>query len=117
MFKKIHDEPLGGHLGFDKTFEKTKVSFYWPNYKKNMEYYIRKCGICASFKALHAYTKQSIIPIRADRPFQLITLNILLTLQASEDLYFSCNLSFFQLCRIVWIKIQVSEELAKCLLI
>ncbi|CAF1129618.1 unnamed protein product [Brachionus calyciflorus] len=66
VFKKVHDEPLGGHLGFDKTFEKTRVSFYRPNYRKDMEDFIRKCEICASVKGPRAFTNQPIVPIRAD---------------------------------------------------
>ncbi|CAF0925457.1 unnamed protein product [Brachionus calyciflorus] len=119
VFKKVHDEPLGGHLGFDKTFEKIRVSFYWPNYRKDMEDYIRKCEICASVKGPRAFTKQPIVPIRADRPFQLITWDILGPLPKSVDgfvyiLVIICHFSNY--VELFGLKTQVGEELAKRLI-
>ena len=40
VLKKIHDDPLGGHLGVDKTTDKLKLRFYWPNYLKDIAKYI-----------------------------------------------------------------------------
>ncbi|CAF1036487.1 unnamed protein product [Brachionus calyciflorus] len=117
--KENPDEPLGGHLGFDKTFEKLRLFFYWPNYREHMEDYLRKCETCAIVLAPHSYTKQPFIPIRADRPFQQKTWDSLGLLPTSGDgfvyiLVIICHFSkYVEMFRL---KSQVSEELAKCLI-
>lgn len=119
VFKKVHDDPFGGHLGFEKTFEKLRLSFYWPNYRKEMEDYIRACEVCASVKGPRAFTQQPIVPIRASRPFQLITWDILGPLPQSIDgflyiLVIICHFSKY--VELFGLKNQVSEELARCLM-
>lgn len=119
VFKKVHDDPFGGHLGFEKTFEKLRLSFYWPNYRKEMEDYIRACEVCASVKGPRAFTQQPIVLIRASRPFQLITWDILGPLPQSIDgflyiLVIICHFSKY--VELFGLKNQVSEELARCLM-
>ncbi|CAF1089458.1 unnamed protein product, partial [Brachionus calyciflorus] len=58
VLKKIHDDPLGGHLG--------------------------QCEQCALVKAPKVYTKQPIVPIRTSRPFLMITWDILGPLPTTE---------------------------------
>ncbi|CAF0938986.1 unnamed protein product [Brachionus calyciflorus] len=84
VLKKIHDYPLGGHLGVDKTTDKLKVRFYWQNYLKDIAKYIQQCEQCALVKAPRVYTKQPIVPIRTSRPFQMITWDILGPLPMTE---------------------------------
>ena len=39
----FHDIPSAGHLGVDKTLEKLKTGFYWPNMKDYVQKYCRTC--------------------------------------------------------------------------
>ena len=39
----FHDIPSAGHLGVDKTLEKLKAGFYWPNMKNYVQRYCRSC--------------------------------------------------------------------------
>ncbi|RNA26473.1 Retrovirus-related Pol poly from transposon [Brachionus plicatilis] len=64
---------MSGYLGFDRTFEKLKQRFYWPNYRKELAEFINKCDICASAKTPKAYTRQSITPIVAKNKENIIT--------------------------------------------
>jgi hypothetical protein len=46
-----HDEPLGGgHLGFQKTLEKIRETFYWPLMYSDVKHYVSSCKICNSKK-------------------------------------------------------------------
>ncbi|RNA24217.1 Retrovirus-related Pol poly from transposon [Brachionus plicatilis] len=33
---KLHHDPMSGHLGFDRTLEKSRQRFYWLNYRKEL---------------------------------------------------------------------------------
>jgi hypothetical protein len=39
----FHDIPSAGHLGVDKTLEKLKTGYYWPNMKDYAQRYCRSC--------------------------------------------------------------------------
>lgn len=43
IIKYYHDIPSAGHLGIDKTLERIKNKFYWPNMKESIEEYIKTC--------------------------------------------------------------------------
>jgi hypothetical protein len=30
LFGEMHDRPLGGHLGMNKTYDRIKLFIYWP---------------------------------------------------------------------------------------
>ncbi|RNA38462.1 Retrovirus-related Pol poly from transposon [Brachionus plicatilis] len=120
FLKKIHDDPFSGHLGVDKTFEKLKLRFYWPNYSKDTANYILSCEICASIKAPKRYTRQPIVPIQASKPFQLITWDILGPLPATEN-RFACILviicHFSKYVELFALLGLTAEEVANCLVL
>src|SRR5258705_7462472 len=45
-----HDDPLGGHLGFTKTYNKIKSRYYWLGMLKILENYVRTCPDCQGRK-------------------------------------------------------------------
>jgi hypothetical protein len=49
---EYHDAPLGGHRGMNKTYKAVKAKFSWPNMKKEIEEYIKKCKSCQVNKLL-----------------------------------------------------------------
>jgi hypothetical protein len=40
---KYHDSPVGGRRGMNKTFREIRRKYEWPNMKRNIENYIKKC--------------------------------------------------------------------------
>ncbi|RMZ98976.1 Retrovirus-related Pol poly from transposon, partial [Brachionus plicatilis] len=98
VLKKIHDDPFSGHRGVDKNFEKLKLRFYWPNYRKDTANYILGCEICASIKAPKAYTRQPIVPIKAYKLFELITWDILGPLQVPDNFLVSWDVLVVGYC-------------------
>jgi hypothetical protein len=46
----FHDIPSAGHLGVDKTLEKLKTRFYWPNMKDYVQIHCRSCDRCFAQK-------------------------------------------------------------------
>lgn len=41
-----HDNPLAGHLGVTKTFDRILRHFFWPGLKKDVASYCKSCHIC-----------------------------------------------------------------------
>ena len=46
LLRKVHDEPLGGHLGQENTYNRVQQSYYWPGMKKDIIEYVKTCKTC-----------------------------------------------------------------------
>ena len=46
MLQEFHVEPLGGHLGMNRTFDRIKLYMSCSGMKYDIEEYIRKCEDC-----------------------------------------------------------------------
>ena len=45
LIHNIHNEPLGGHLGRDITYNKIASKYYWPNMYRIINNWIKTCDI------------------------------------------------------------------------
>jgi hypothetical protein len=74
---EYHDAPLGGHRGMNKTHKAIKGRFYWPNMKKEVEDYVKKCKSCQMNKLLGPKLKAPMeITTTAKHPFEKCCLDI-----------------------------------------
>ena len=46
LLHDAHDSPLSGHLGFEKTYESLRRTFYWPRMARDTKTYIASCEQC-----------------------------------------------------------------------
>jgi hypothetical protein len=46
LLKECHDGPFTGHVGAKRTITFFKKTYYWPNFKDNMEEYVKTYLIC-----------------------------------------------------------------------
>jgi hypothetical protein len=46
LIHNIHNEPLGGHLGRDITYNKIASKYYWPNMYRVIDQWVKTCDIC-----------------------------------------------------------------------
>jgi hypothetical protein len=53
----MHDKPIGGHLGMNRTYDRLKLFTTWPGMKQELEEYIRQCEICQKNKITQNKTK------------------------------------------------------------
>ena len=51
------EQPLGGHLGMSRTFDRLKLYMSWPGMNHDTEEYIRKCEVCQRNKITQKKTK------------------------------------------------------------
>ena len=50
IVKEMHDSPFQGHFAVEKTMERIKRYFYWPNMEKIVSFYVSTCDSCNRFK-------------------------------------------------------------------
>ena len=71
-----HNSILGGHRGMNKTHEAIKRYYQWPNMKKEVEEYIKKCAKCQLNKTLRPKGKAPLeITTTARHPFEKCALD------------------------------------------
>ena len=46
VLKLAHGDPMNGHLGVGKTYEKLKKNFYWPSLLADVKRVCRNCKVC-----------------------------------------------------------------------
>ena len=71
----VHETPMSGHLGVNKTYLKILNHFYWPGLKADVSNYCKSCQTCQVVdKPNQVIPKAGLQPIPAfDEPFSMIT--------------------------------------------
>jgi hypothetical protein len=57
ILKEMHECPIGGHQGVQRTYDRLKMYVTWPGMFYDMEEYIKKCEICQKNKFTGPYIK------------------------------------------------------------
>ncbi|CAC5418988.1 unnamed protein product [Mytilus coruscus] len=85
----FHDVPSAAHLGVDKTLEKLKNGFYWPNMKEYVQAYCRSCDGCFARKPKKESTKAPLGTYISGEPMERVALDIFgpLTLTKRNNKY------------------------------
>jgi hypothetical protein len=74
---EYHDASLGGHRGTNKTYKAIKARFSWPNMKREIEEYVKRCKSCQINKLLKPKGRAPMeITTTADHPFEKCSLDI-----------------------------------------
>ena len=65
IISRHHDDLLAGHLGIDKTKELIGRKYYWPSLQKDIEAYVKGCGVCLGSKAVRhkPYSDLQSLPV------------------------------------------------------
>ena len=76
VLEETHDGLCGGHLGEEKTFQKLKLSHYWPGYWNSVRDWCRTCAACASRKTPAPKNKASLQSIVVGSPMQMVAVTV-----------------------------------------
>jgi len=85
IYHEMHDSPIAGHGGINKTITSICRHFYWKNMKSDIREYVRSCDSCQKNKSSNqkeAGLLQSI-PVN-DIPFQSISMDFITTLPKTK---------------------------------
>lgn len=53
ILQALHDSGIGGHSGFNATYQRIKHLFAWPKLKDIVKQYVQSCSICQQAKTEH----------------------------------------------------------------
>ncbi|CAG2185038.1 unnamed protein product [Mytilus edulis] len=78
VLKETHDGLLSGHLGINRTIQRTQRSFFWPSIGSDVADWVKSCELCSQRKRPQKPTKSPIssMPI-ASQPFERVSTDIL----------------------------------------
>jgi len=80
----LHEGPLGGHLGVDKTLARVQERFYWPGYHDDIQNRCRCCAACATRKNPTPTSRAPLTSVKTGYPLQLVAIDILGPFPESE---------------------------------
>ena len=86
LVREIHSHQLHGHQGINKTLERVKTTYTFPNMKKIVSTVIGQCDLCAKTKARRhkPYGKLQPLPV-SQQPWDSITMDFITKLPLSEE--------------------------------
>ena len=77
ILKACHDENFSGHLGFNKTYDKIKRRFWWPNLYTEVRQYVLGCVPCQKRKHLRINMDGPLQPQLISRPWERMSMDLL----------------------------------------
>lgn len=85
VLESAHDCVLSGHLGIERTLESLNKRYYWPNMQDHATSHVRECQVCQAIKPPQEYSRSLLTPLRPTKPFELVTMDIIGELKASNS--------------------------------
>ena len=76
ILELAHDISLSGHLGAEKTIERIRERFYWPNWEAQTKEYVLSCQICQQTKLLRFNNAAQLRPILSNKPLEIVTMDL-----------------------------------------
>lgn len=63
MLKAFHETPVGGHAGFEKTYQSLCANFYWKGMRAGVKEFVRKCMVCQTIKYYNVAPHRLLQPL------------------------------------------------------
>ncbi|XP_076660385.1 uncharacterized protein LOC143363724 [Halictus rubicundus] len=76
VLRECHNAPWGGHFGVRKTLAKIRQRFFWPDHRRDVEEWCRRCDSCVAKKGPRERGKGSLKIYNVGAPFERIALDI-----------------------------------------
>ena len=73
VYSELHEKLA--HLGSEKVLELARTRFYWPNMKRDIEFYIKKQCRCIIAKRPNAPDRAPLVPIASTFPFEMVSID------------------------------------------
>jgi hypothetical protein len=60
ILQELHETPIGGHIGMNRTYKRLKHYISWEGMKEDVETFINKCEKCQKNKLTQCHTRMSL---------------------------------------------------------
>lgn len=85
ILKENHSNPISGHSGYHRTYDRIKQRYKWKHMKKDINQYIKSCESCQRNKIERKNRKIPMeITTTSSKPFQRVALDIVGPLTTTE---------------------------------
>ena len=114
----IHDSPLAGHPGKDRSFKQAQRTYFWPSMRKDIIRHCLLCSACATHRpSLHHESPNLSYPI-PHAPWDSLSVDVLkLPLTENGFKYLLvCIDSFSRFCILVPLKDKSARSVARALI-
>ena len=71
-----HDNPTSGHLGFWRTYQRTRTRYYWPRLLEHVRKYVRGCKHCQMRKIPREKPAGLIEAIAVGQAFEMVGIDV-----------------------------------------
>lgn len=72
-----HDDPLAGHCGINKTYDRIKDKYYWPGMLQYITNYVKSCINCLHRKTPKTAPAGLLQPIPVEAPFKRVGIDVI----------------------------------------
>ena len=74
LLQATHDDPMSGaHFAIDRTYDKLKRHYWWPNMRNSIKHYIKSCHLCQQYNVSRQRKPGKLCSVSPpDGPFQVI---------------------------------------------
>jgi transposase InsO family protein len=77
IIREFHENPLGGHQGITRTYNKIAQQYQWQGMRAQIRKYIKKCPVCQINKTPNRTIKEPmVITTTASKPFEKVFMDI-----------------------------------------
>ena len=85
ILRDMHEGPLGGHLGEEKTLGRLKERYYWPVHHADVRNWCATCANCAAKKSPVPRNRAPLTSVKVGEPLQLVAIDLLRPFPESEN--------------------------------
>lgn len=77
IISEFHNNPLGGHQGIARTYQRVSQQYQWKGMRQQIKNYVLSCTMCQVNKSTNRTVKEPmVITTTSSRPFEKIFLDI-----------------------------------------
>lgn len=84
VMQLAHEHKTAGHLGRDRTLEKIRQNYFWVNYRRDVEDWVRSCEKCQRRKGTPRKRRAAMQPSAVGFPLERVAMDIMGPLPVSE---------------------------------
>ena len=71
-----HNDPLSGHFGFGRTFQKIQSKYFWVDMKKHIKNWCQACTECTILKTPNKRPRAPLVPIPVNFPWEKVHVDV-----------------------------------------
>ena len=76
FIRLLHTGMTGGHLGRQKTEEQVQRRAYWPRWRSDVDWELKKCVNCAQYHRSKPPRQTPLHPFNAGEPFEVLAVDV-----------------------------------------